>query len=135
MDRRPPRHNNEFQHLDSWAQRNIQCNSLAKIYWNHCTQIRKRLPNQKLGNDRWTFWFNNRKYSCVEKSDLYLEMYGDEVCDYWITKGKIPLKEIHSINWVNSKKAIQRLPFSKQLWISKFSSGHCAVGKMMKIRK
>jgi hypothetical protein len=25
--------------------------------------------------------------------------------------------------------------FSKQLWISKFSSGHCAVGKMTKIRK
>jgi hypothetical protein len=62
-------------------------------------------------------------------------MYGDEVCDYWITKGKIPLEEIHSIDWINSEKAIKRLPFSKQLWISKFSSGHCAVGKMMKIRK
>jgi hypothetical protein len=62
-------------------------------------------------------------------------MYGDEVCDYWIEKGQIPLQEIHSIDWINSEKAIKRLPFSKQLWISKFSSGHCAVGKMMKIRK
>jgi hypothetical protein len=62
-------------------------------------------------------------------------MYGDEVCDYWINKGKIPLEEIHSIDWINSEKAIKRLPFSRQLWISKFSSGHCAVGRMMKIRK
>jgi hypothetical protein len=63
-------------------------------------------------------------------------MYGDEVvCDYWDKKGQIPIEEIHSIDWVNSKKVIKPLPFSKQLWISKFSSGHCAVGKMMKIRK
>ena len=62
-------------------------------------------------------------------------MYGDEVCDYWVDKGQIPIAEIHSIDWVNSEKAIKRLPFSKQLWISKFSSGHCAVGEMMKIRK
>jgi hypothetical protein len=125
----------DFRHLDSWAQRNIQCDSLAKMYWNHCLRMNKRLPNQKLGDDGWTLWFNGRKRSRVEKNNLYSEMYGDEVCDYWIEKGQIPLQEIHSIDWINSEQAIKRLQFSKQLWISKFSSGHCAVGKMMKIRK
>jgi ribonuclease HI len=43
--------NDDFQHLDSWAQRNIQCDSLAKNYWNHCMRSKKRLPNQKLGDD------------------------------------------------------------------------------------
>jgi hypothetical protein len=96
---------------------------------------KKRLPNQKLSDNGWTFWFNDRKHSRVEKHDIYSELYGDKVCDYWITKGKIPLEEIHSVDWINSEKAIKRLPFAKQLWISKFSSRHCAVGKMMKIRK
>ncbi len=127
--------NEDFRQLDSWAQRNIQCDSLAKMYWNHCLKANKRLPNQKLGDEGWTLWFNSRKRSRVEKISLYSEMYGDEVCDYWVDKGQIPITEIHSIDWVNSEKAIKRLPFSKQLWISKFSSGHRAVGKMMKIRK
>jgi hypothetical protein len=95
------------------------------MYWNHCMRLKKRLPNQQLGDNGWTFWFNSRKCSRVEKTNLYFKMYGDEVCDYWISKGHTPLAEIHSIDWVNSKKATKHLPFSKQLWISKFSSGHC----------
>jgi hypothetical protein len=86
--------NDNFQYLDSWAQRNIQCDSLAKIYWNRCMQSKKQLPNQKLGDNGWTFWFNKRKHSPVEKCDLYSEMYGDKVCNYWITKGKIPLYQL-----------------------------------------
>jgi hypothetical protein len=83
----------------------------------------------------WTFWFNRHKFSQVERSNLYSELYSNEVCNYWITKGHIPLKEIHSTDWIKSEKAIKQLTFLKQLWISKFSSGYCAVGKIMKIRK
>lgn len=127
--------NEDFQRLDTWAQRNIQCDSLAKLFWNHCNRLRIRPPNQILGNEGWTFWFNGSKRSRIHKANLYSELYGDEVCDYWIDKGQIPLAQIHSIDWKNSGDAIKRLPFSKQMWVSKFSSGHCAVGRMMKKRK
>jgi ribonuclease HI len=63
--------NEDFRHLDSWAQCNIQCDSLAKLYWNHCLQMNKRLPNQKVGNNGWTLWFNARKRSHVEITNLY----------------------------------------------------------------
>jgi hypothetical protein len=113
------------------AKRNIQENSLAKAYWNHCEKTNKHLPNQDFQDKGWTFRFNPMKCSQLEKKELYTEPFGDATQDYWIGKGQIPVAEIHFINWKNAAAALKQLPFSRQMWLSKHASGHCAVGRMM----
>jgi hypothetical protein len=127
--------NDDYQNLDTRAKLNIQADSLAKAFWNHCEKNNKRLPNQVFGDDGWTFRFNDQKRSRLEKKELYAELFGDETRDYWIGKGQIPVEEIHSIDWKNTEAAMKRLPFSRQMWLSKHASGHCAVGRMMLMRQ
>jgi hypothetical protein len=79
--------------------------------------------------------YNRSKRSRFEKKAIYEELFGDATCDHWINKKQIHVNQIHSIDWDNCEKAIKRLPFSRQLWLSKHASGHCAVGRMMKTRK
>jgi len=66
---------------------------------------------------------------------MYEELFGDTTRDHWIDKNQIGVDQIHSIDWDNCELAIRRLPFSRQLWLTKHVSGHCAVGRMMKFRK
>ncbi len=125
----------DYHNLDTRAKLNIQADSLAKAFWNHCEKNNKRLPNQDFGNDGWTYRFNHQKRSRLEKKELYAELFGDATRDYWIDKGQIQVQEIHSIDWKNTELAMKRLPFSRQMWLSKHASGHCAVGRMMLMRK
>ncbi len=125
----------DYQHLDSWAKNNVQADTMAKLYWNHCEKHGKRLPNQEFGDEGWTYRYNTSKRSRFTKKDIYEELFGDTTRDHWINKQQITVDQIHSIDWDNCERAIKRLPFSRQLWLSKHASGHCAVGRMMKMRK
>jgi hypothetical protein len=125
----------DYENLDSWAKNNVQADTMAKLYWNHCEKIGKRLPNHEFSDEGWTYRYNLRKRSRFTKQGLYEELFGDTTRDHWIQKNQISVDQIHSIDWDNCERAIKRLPFSRQLWISKHASGHCAVGRMMKIRK
>jgi ribonuclease HI len=40
--------NINYEQLDSWAKNNVQADTMAKLYWNHCEKTGKRLPNHKL---------------------------------------------------------------------------------------
>jgi ribonuclease HI len=40
----------DYEKLDSWAKNNVQANTMAKLYWNHCKKNRKRLPNQEFSD-------------------------------------------------------------------------------------
>jgi ribonuclease HI len=125
----------DYQNLDSWAKNNVQADTMAKLYWNYCEKTGKRLPNQVFSNEGWTYRYNRSKRSRFHKKSIYEELFGDSTCDHWIKKNQIDVAQIHSIDWENCEKAIKRLPFSRQLWLAKHASGHCPVGRMMKIRK
>jgi hypothetical protein len=124
----------DYENLDSWAKNNVQADTMAKLYWNHCEKHGKRLPNQEFSDEGWTFRYNSSKRSRFKKQDIYEELFGDTTRDHWIEKKQISVDQIHSIDWDNCERAIKRLPFSRQLWLSKHVSGHCAVGRMMKTR-
>jgi hypothetical protein len=109
---------------------------MAKLYWTHCKKDGKCLPNQEFGDDKgWTYQYNMSKQSIFTKKEMYEELFGDTTHNHWIHKHQIDVDQIHSIDWDNCKHTIKRLPFSRQLWLSKHSNGHCAVGQMMKLRK
>jgi ribonuclease HI len=103
----------DYHNLDSRAKHNIQADSLAKAFWNHCKWNNKQLPNQVFGDDGWTFQFNEKKRSKLKKDELHAELFGNETRDYWISKGQIPVAEIHSIDWKNTEAAMKRLSFSR----------------------
>jgi hypothetical protein len=63
---------NDYQNLDTRAKLNIQADSIAKAFWNHCEKSNKRLPNQAFGDDGWTYRFNGQKRSRLEKGSLMI---------------------------------------------------------------
>jgi hypothetical protein len=63
-------------------------------------------------------------------------MFGDKTRYYWIAKGQIPDKQIHSFDRKSCELAtIERLPLSQHMWLLNHALGHCAVGVMMKMWK
>jgi hypothetical protein len=51
----------DYGNLDFWAKTNVQADMMAKLYWNHCDKIRKRMPNQEFSDKGWTYQYNRRK--------------------------------------------------------------------------
>jgi hypothetical protein len=88
----------DYQNLDSCAKNNVQADTMAKLYWNHCKKTCKRLPNQVFSNEGWTYRYNRSKWSQFEKKAIYEELFGDATRDHWINKNQIDVDLIHLVD-------------------------------------
>ena len=58
---------------------------------------------------------------------------GGKVAEYWICKRKRMIEqEYFQVDWEANKAAMKAVPVSRRHWVSKFESGMCGTGKMMK---
>jgi hypothetical protein len=48
--------NKTFAELDRWEQLNVECDKLAKRFWNTCALARSRPRSLQLGHEKWSLW-------------------------------------------------------------------------------
>ena len=78
---------------------------------------------------------NGIKHARFNKEEIY-ELRKEETSKiYWQRKDAITDQAWKDINWQASKVALKDMPRGSRRFHAKHASRHCAVGKMMKLRK
>jgi hypothetical protein len=124
----------QFEDLDRRSQLNVECDGLAKVYWNACTTSETWSPNRGFADEGWSVWIEGKKLTKVDKHALYEYVFSNKTKAYWSRKHHITAEMITKINWDACQKSLNKLPFGKRRWLLKHATGFCGVGKMEKIR-
>jgi hypothetical protein len=123
-----------YSGLDRWSQLNVECDGLAKDYWNACMETDSSLANETFGDEGWSVWIAGKKLTHLDQHTLYEYRFSSRTKDYWKHKHNLTDELITNINWEACRKSINRLPFGKRRWLAKHTTGFCGVGKMEKLR-
>jgi hypothetical protein len=115
--------------LDRWGQLNVECDGLAKSYWNTCALAQLWPGSLHFGNEKWSLWIEGRKLWKVKKARVYKHTYAPLTKAYWQKKHNLTPQLITSINWEACGDAMGCLPFSKKRWLLKHATGFCGVGR------
>jgi hypothetical protein len=89
----------QFEDLDRWSQLNLECDGLAKTYWNACKESELRLTNRGFADEGWSVWIQEKKLTRVDKHDLYDYVFSKRTKDYWSKKHHLTEETITNINW------------------------------------
>jgi hypothetical protein len=120
----------QFEDLDRWSQLNVECDGLAKDYWNACMESNSWLPNRGFADEGWSVWIEGKKLTKVDKQALYDHCFSKRTKAYWSKKNNLTAELITNINWEACQKSLSKLPFGKRRWLLKHATGFCGVGKM-----
>jgi hypothetical protein len=128
-------HQDEVRSIDSldiWEQLNIEMDAAAKAYHKetlgtHITPI--------LHGEPWRVVIQGRKISSKLMEELRLVCTSGAAEQYWAGKQRFGQGSIHEVDWDSFGAALKLMPLKRQHWISKTTSGFCAVGTMMFKRK
>ena len=123
--------NKEGRKLTWWEKMNIKMDRRAKAFLRDT----QPLPNQRFTHGGWSFTIKGRRLTKYDKEDIYARIHDEDIQIYWMRKHNWEKKDFKAVNWVATKKAIKSLPMGKRRFVHKFATGHCAVGRMMLIRK
>ena len=115
---------------------NIQCDALAKQYWNATKRMDDNCIPTKVNSKGFILKIDNEYQSQLRKDQLYDATYGKLVSlPYESTR--LPLEYVHhdDINWEAIDRAVATFPLGKRQWFFKQLSGFSATGKVMWRRK
>jgi hypothetical protein len=114
--------------LDHWEQLNIRMDKAAKAFHKETcgTTI---TPN--LYGEPWRVLLNGRKISSRLKEELRSACTAVEAMKYWDGKKRFGEGSTADVDWDAFGAALKLMPTKRQHWISKTTSGFCAVGTMM----
>ena len=115
--------------LDRWGRLNVECDGLAKAFWNINASAKSWAPNLQFGHEKWSLWIDGKKLSRVDKKKLYAFTFSERTTTYWHRKSSLTPDLITSINWEACAVAMSRLPFGKKRWLLKHATGWCGVGQ------
>ena len=87
-----------FDDLDRWSQLNVECDGLAKDYWNACTESDYWLQNRGFEDEGWSVWIEGKKLTQVDKHTLYDYAFSPRTKDYWSKKHHLTEELITNIN-------------------------------------
>ena len=118
----------KYKDLDRWAQLNVECDGMAKEYWNSRRLVDKRPANQEFSDEHWSVWIEGKKLTKLDKHKLYEFTFGDRTRAYWHRKHSITPDLIKNINWDACDYALSKLPFGKRRWLLKHITGFCGIG-------
>jgi hypothetical protein len=119
--------------LDEWALANIDMDTKAKEY---CKAIIEAgtgptIANRMVG-EGWRVLINGINIASKLGASIYDHIYKEDCIKYWEKKERLQYTPRDDTDWVAYKRAIQRMPRSKQIWTTKHFSGWEGTGKMMK---
>ena len=114
---------------------NIQCDALAKAFWNYSKGGTNNCQPRKVNTSGWTLAIEGVYQSKLDKDKLYDATYGRDYSIPYETK-RIPLEfgHIEDINREAIGKAFQGFRRGIRQWLVKQLSGTCATAKVMKRR-
>ena len=115
---------------------NIQCDALAKQYWNATKRHNDNCLPTKVNSSGFVLKIDGEYQSSLDKKYLYDATYGKLVSLPYETT-RIPLLYGHhdDINWKAIGKAVAGFPLGQRQWFFKQLSGCSATAKVMKRRK
>jgi hypothetical protein len=61
----------KYSDLDRWGQLNVECDGLAKEYWNACTESNQWINNDSFGDEGWSVWIEGKKLTKIDQHYLY----------------------------------------------------------------
>jgi hypothetical protein len=116
-------------HLDRWGKLNVECDGLAKSFWNTNALAQTWMANRQFGFEKWSVWIAQKKLSTVDKRKLYAFTFSERTQQCWHRKSSLTPELITSINWEACAEAMGSLPFGKKRWLLKHATGFCGVGR------
>jgi hypothetical protein len=63
-----------LEDIDRWGQLNVECDGLAKDYWNACTETEEWPTNNKFADEGWSVWIEGKKLTKIDKHALYISV-------------------------------------------------------------
>jgi hypothetical protein len=121
--------NLDLSSIDHWGQLNVECDGLAKSYWNTNALAKTWRPNLHFGLEKWSLWIDHKKLSQIDKHKLYAFTFSARTQKYWHRKHSLTPTLITSINWDACEAAMGQLPFGRKRWLIKHATGFCGVGR------
>jgi hypothetical protein len=115
--------------IDHRGQLNVECDGLAKGFWNSTVLTESWVPSIQFGFKKWSLWIAKQKLAKVDKRQLYAFVFSETIENYWHRKHSLTPDLITSINWEACEEAMGRLPFGKKRWLIKHATGFCGVGR------
>lgn len=124
-----------WEDLNLFEQLNVQCDSMAKLYWQDTSTSTTPVIVPQLPGEGWSVHIQGTKI--VQHLDDTLHDYCSTppILNTWRTKRDIDPVTATEINWPALGKAMARVPRSRRIFVTKHVSDTAATGKNMRKRK
>ena len=123
--------------LDRKAMLNVLMDGEAKFHWSRTSPFAHQVPRQqKVEGEPWSLWIGDTKI-CANIYDSVVNTTAGKAAEkYWeVNKQRFGSCSAKDVDWDATEKAMKAQPRARQQWITKHTTGFCAVGKMMLRRK
>ena len=128
-----------YEKLDRMEILNVQADLYAKDYWAKLysnPDKERHYFKYSIPKGIWKISFLGTRVCKKIKSFLRESIEGGEAAEYWVLKRKRFSKDgFFEVDWKANKKAMTTVSIGKRHWLTKFESGICGTGRMMKIWK
>jgi hypothetical protein len=116
------------QEPDHWAELNILMDSKAKRFMPTATLLPRQLS---IWMEPWSLWISGQKLTGRISSILYSLVHDERAKAYWATKTDLDNLALEATDWSCIGTAMQEIPRTQIVFLSKHVAGMCGVGKFM----
>ena len=117
--------------LDIWAQYNIQMDSAAKEFWSSTSSIEINARPNRIYGEPGIVWIHESKISINLKDTIFQHLGSIKAVPKWERHFHWEEGEGRRIHWQILGLAVKRVKLSRQIWITKTTSGFYGSGIMM----
>ena len=128
----------DLKDLDRLAVLNVEVDWYAKDFWaeKYAQPIHKQRRNvmYKVPMGMWKVSFLGTRVVNKLSSFLRESIEGGKAAEYWVLNRKrFTNTSFFEVDWEANKAAMASVKLSRRHWVTKFESGICGTGRMMKI--
>ncbi len=121
-----------FGDLPPHQRLNVWADSLAKRELHRLASLPTLPPFPPfLQGERWSAFLHDQKIIGDPRIPILDSLGASQALSYWVHKGQLSLQSFSRVQWDSLHAAISIYPPTFQMWLSKFASGHSAVGVTM----
>ena len=123
----------KLEDLGRLALLNVEMDYWAKDYWAEKYDSRKYF-NYEIPKGMWKIAMLGTRVCNHLVSYLRDSIEGGKAAEYWIFKRKrFDEAGYFQVDWETNRVAMKSVPIGRRHWVTKFESGMCGTGKMMKL--
>ena len=124
------------QDLGRLEKLNVEVDHYAKEHWAKIQMGTGKYFKYNIPKGMWKISLLGTRICNKLIKELKESIEGGKVAEYWICKKKrISEKGYFMVDWEANQAAMKSVPQSKRQWVTKFESGICGTGRMMKLWK